>query len=252
MYVEMANNCFQKNILKSVHCIQCIEQSVCVWYRHCMHLVYIYTYCNLESPRCIVGLLSIRTCHNASKACRPCAVQHLPARLLQAAVIRFCSRQPHVDASVHGQDVVCAHHRRLDPLVELGDRCTSCCHDTLIANEACLRTLRPHFRVQALVGILCRTLEAATQQIRVAESHIHFLDMSGDIPCQWSSQVCRDGYLAPLPLPEPAGKNTSCCCQQDSVSGEGPSSVDAAWKKVAKTALRIASKSPGWPRIALP
>ena len=44
MYVEMANNCFKKySEVGSQY--QCTEQSVCVcvcvWYRHCMHLVYI-------------------------------------------------------------------------------------------------------------------------------------------------------------------------------------------------------------------
>ena len=156
-----------------------------------MHLVYILQHS--ESSSCIICFLSMRTCNNTSKACRPCAVQHLPTRLLQAAVIRFCSRQPQVDAAIHSHGVVCARHRRLDPLIELGDRCTCCRHNTLKANEACLRTLRPHFRVQALVGILCCPFQAATQQIRVAESHIDLLDMSRDIPCQWRAQLVTMG-----------------------------------------------------------
>ena len=191
MYVEMANNCFKKySEVGSQY--QCTEQSVCVCVCGIDTVCIWYTYCS-ESSSCIICFLSMRTCNNTSKACRPCAVHHLPTRLLQAAGIRFCSRQPQVDATIHSHGVVCARHRRLDPLIELGDRCTCCRHDTLKADEACLRTLRPHFRVQALISILCCAFQAATQQIRVAESHIDLLDMSRDLPCQWRAQLVAMG-----------------------------------------------------------
>ena len=103
MYVEMANNCFKKYSEIGSQYSMYWAECVCV-YRHWMHLVYILQHS--ESSSCIICFLSMRTCNNTSKACRPCAVQHLPTRLLQAAVIRFCSRQPQVDAAIHSHGPV--------------------------------------------------------------------------------------------------------------------------------------------------
>ncbi|KAI0221166.1 hypothetical protein LSAT2_027436 [Lamellibrachia satsuma] len=65
-----------------------------------------------------------------------------------------------------------ACHRRLDPLIELGNYTSHRCHDTCQANEACLQQLCPNLCMQAFVGILCLRFEAVFQQIRVAESHL--------------------------------------------------------------------------------